>query len=728
MKSLAFRIWLFAVAAACTASAAELRVTLVTPDASGPLPISGILTLRPLGDYDHATIRHSLNEGSAIHLPAGSWEVRYEASGWWHAPQYVVVTDKGAEVALRVRPAGQLAFHVVAADGRPRTSLALNLREGSGSGAVTIEVACPVDKKHNAVCSLPAGQFDLQLSVGNALSQFLGNLAVPAGKVRKIPLGVFRDGSALHGWVTVAKGVPPPREPVRVTLTQVSETRLQMPGIVRTGVADKKGFFRFQDISTGRYEIAATTTGLASERILERVRSSTEVALSQDLVLQAQKVVKVRITPPADPSGEPWRVKLARAGAGRTVTIGDGLTDGAGAWTSPEAPSGGYSVRVGRTDGSGWDEKLIQLADADLTVDFDLSPILIRGEVSLRGKPVTGAVTFGMPHGVVSTQFAVSQEGTFEGYVSKRTAYDLYFETEGPTIAHRFADVVPHEEGDGTWTIKLELPATVLEGIVVDDTGNPVKDAEVVAVPPQGARERPLGAWSSADGTFELVGLDPGRYRVSATSAGGRSTPLELTLRTDDVTSVRLIIAKDALITGRVLLPSLAPIAGARLQGYPTGLPMSVIDTVVTGADGNFQYQLPAGTKEADLLVLPPGAGLTLTHVAVGTSPLVITCSLASGTLVVDVPTRDGLPVGIFLMHNGAAALIGSFLNAWPTNSVNAGENRQQIEIGNVETGIWSVCLGKITPQASRPVIPSSCSPGGYLAPFGELRLTIPPP
>jgi Carboxypeptidase regulatory-like domain len=705
------------------AGAAELTLTLLPAGGAVP-PEHGVVTLRRLDAGDQPIVRQVLSGAAGISLTPGTWEAHFEAPGWWHAPQTAIVTDRGAAIALRIRPAGRLAFHVEAADGRARSSLQLRLREEVGGAAATFDLPCPVDKEHNAICVLPAGRFDLQVSIEHALSQFLSDQPVIAGKQTRVPLALFHDGSALHGWLTFARGVRQPKEPVRIQLTQIWEGRLVMPGVTRSTVAGRKGFFRFQDLPPGRYELTATAPGLISERIIARVRSSTEVALPDDLVLKAPRRLKVRATPAADPAGEPWRVKLVRTGLVRQSTIGDGLTDAAGVWSSAETPPGSYSLSVGRTDGSGWDAKLIQVTDADLTVDFDLSPIRIRGQVSLRGKPVAGLLTFGTPHGSVAIELPVSASGSFEGHVARREAYDLFFETEQPTIAHRFSGVVAHEGADGTWELELELPATVLEGIVVDEAGAPVKNAEVVAAPPQGARERPPSAWSDANGAFDLVALDPGPYKVSATSPGGRSIPVEVSLKTDDVLSIRLLLTRDTEIQGRVLLETGAPIPGARIQAYPTGVPMSMIGTTVTDQDGAFRYPLPAGAREADLLILPPGAGLSLQHVILGPSLLTVTCSPAGGTLTLEVPSRDGLPISIFLLHNGAAALVGSFLNAWPATITSAGENRQQIEVENVEPGTYSVCYGT-SPAGSRPIATSSCSPAGYLAPFGDLRLAI---
>jgi hypothetical protein len=141
-----------------------------------------------------------------------------------------------------------------------------------------------------------------------------------------------------------------------------------------------------------------------------------------------------------------------------------------------------------------------------------------------------------------------------------------------------------------------------------------------------------------------------------------------------------------------------------------------------------FHCRLPSGTKEADLLIQPPGAGLIIGRFPVGETPLVITASVAVGSLTLDVPSRDGLPISIFLMHNGGSAMVGMFLHTWPTRMVPIASDRLQIDIDRVEPGTYAVCFGKLGPQQTLPIIPSACSPAGYLAPFGQLRLAIPKP
>ena len=114
--------------------------------------------------------------------------------------------------------------------------------------------------------------------------------------------------------------------------------------------------------------------------------------------------------------------------------------------------------------------------------------------------------------------------------------------------------------------LEFELqPALRIEGRLVDDSGQPVPRGVVLARPAKDARARPETADVRADGSFELGGLGPGTWTVTARSDGyapaartapeldaeGRAEPLEL------------VLERGLAVTVRVTTPGGTPVEGA---------------------------------------------------------------------------------------------------------------------------------------------------------------------
>jgi len=94
--------------------------------------------------------------------------------------------------------------------------------------------------------------------------------------------------------------------------------------------------------------------------------------------------------------------------------------------------------------------------------------------------------------------------------------------------AFSFAAVYPSFAGqiDSSKTTALNL-----QGIVTDQAGNPVGDALVQLEQQSGAP--PAQVQSGADGTFHLMKIPAGSYRLTARKAGLKSAPISITLGPD---------------------------------------------------------------------------------------------------------------------------------------------------------------------------------------------------
>ncbi|HEX3528093.1 MAG TPA: carboxypeptidase regulatory-like domain-containing protein, partial [Thermoanaerobaculia bacterium] len=114
-------------------------------------------------------------------------------------------------------------------------------------------------------------------------------------------------------------------------------------------------------------------------------------------------------------------------------------------------------------------------------------------------------------------------------------------------------------------------PATVLNGMVTDETGHPVPGAEIRAQ--QADRRRPqaddssLSVRSGADGRFRLAGLAAGEmFEVTAQREGFATATLPVEASHAGKSSpLRIVLRRGALLAGRVVNAGGEPVAGAEI-------------------------------------------------------------------------------------------------------------------------------------------------------------------
>ncbi|MCG8425242.1 MAG: carboxypeptidase regulatory-like domain-containing protein [Proteobacteria bacterium] len=229
-----------------------------------------------------------------------------------------------------------------------------------------------------------------------------------------------------------------------------------------------------------------------------------------------------------------------------------------------------------------------------------------------------------------------------------------------------------------------------LRGAVFDAAGNPVQRAEITAefelgpgvegLASAGRAHRAPGpdagsggdtgfvttatisATSGQDGTFELVGLDAGRYRLRVEGAGLFTSEV----RFFDVPAdgIRLIVARKVSVRGNVVTESGAPAAGiaVTISGESLAMPLSVASDELGRfefdglQEGMFRVWAAAGARAARAVrVSRLGSGpfgairLALEPAAVVTGRVVerktgrgIAAAIALSATTTDEPTRHG--------------------------------------------------------------------------------------
>ena len=224
--------------------------------------------------------------------------------------------------------------------------------------------------------------------------------------------------------------------------------------------------------------------------------------------------------------------------------------------------------------------------------------------------------------------------------------YRLIARREGLVGLGGTVSLVPLQVVSGR-EVRLE-PGVELSGLIVDGQGRGVVGARirlwannlVSAWPPEGT--------SQADGSFRLVGVVPGSYRLSVTAERTSHAGLErpLLIGPGGLTALRLVVTAVPAITGLVRGIDGTPVPGVLVRldrNDRNGIDMP---QVMTGADGRFRL---SGTPadQGTVVAWDPRQGVASAAVpASSLSPSPLVLQLQTGASVVGyIRYRDGTPV-----------------------------------------------------------------------------------
>jgi hypothetical protein len=239
---------------------------------------------------------------------------------------------------------------------------------------------------------------------------------------------------------------------------------------------------------------------------------------------------------------------------------------------------------------------------------------VVRGHVVVRDtrKPVAGAIVSG------ASIVVADENGAFE--FRRLAAMEHRFNARALGYATRTATHVLVTPGQVVEGIELEVErAYSLSGRVVDKSGHGIEDVSVIA-----ARTRAPwndSASTDASGSFEIVGLNPGEYLLTAVNDTNQvkiDTPIAIS--DEDVGDVVIEIDVGVTISGRVE-PAMAAVVGLQLaveDGSDLNQYARAHKTrVATDATGAFTLEgIPNGNFEVIAVTADGHFGLTPITVA----------------------------------------------------------------------------------------------------------------
>lgn len=726
-----------------SASLFGLEVRVVECDAVGDRPLR-LIAQPPSGqkavevEIERRFVTLELGDGE------GPWDLRIAAPGLWSEERRVrqsVARPVDLHVWREARLAGMVS--VPKAESTP-DQIIWRLRpvrrhgpsEAARCSVEELLVSCPVGERGAFDCPLPAGRWNLHAKAeGWAARHFWAVELAPGMEVDlgRLPL---RHGATLLGEVTTVDGPALP-EATRVELRPMGvldhdpEVIRERRSLVLSARLNEQGYFLFEDVPPGLYEVEAHQPGYSVARVAPvEVRADLETTILQPLVLAAPIHLTVVVDPPGAPNGRPWRVRLDPAGA--TTAAGgevfEGKTDEEGRWTSPALGVGDYLVRVldgggnalaieGPTSFAGREDPVVHVA---------LDLVEIAGVVRLGDEPLAADLWFGGQTGAQKVHVTSDREGRFEAVLPRDGSWRLDVFAPRDQVSARGLSVEV-EEGDDD--LLIELPATELLGSVVDVNGAPVPEARVQVV--RVGEGGPFLTATDREGRFLVRGISPATYWLEAVS-GERSSAMHTVTVTEDVTHppVRLIIEHRVVLDGRVVAEGGA-VAGAAVVALPliaNGGMGPAADTV-SGVDGRFALRLSPDTTETLLVVMPLGFGLTLERIEIGgerAGPVEVRAAPAEGVVRLAPPNQGDGEVALLVLSGEPLDL--HLLRQWAALHGAEPAESDELRIPALPSGPYAFCT--MTMDEALLVVagrarPTRCTTG-VLSPGGELALPAP--
>jgi protocatechuate 3,4-dioxygenase beta subunit len=610
-----------------------------------------------------------------VDLPAGAhmpWNVA-PPEGWLSVrPVPPLVVPQTAPLEIELVPSQSIAGRVVDAEGRPVANAALRVesflpeRSGRRGFSTATDGTFRID-------GLASGVYDLTAEASGYQPATRRGVEVPGPGDAPIVL-VLERGAALAGRVTDPNGVPLSEANVRL------HDATRQLGQART---DAQGHYRIDGLPLGRVS-ATPSAGHRSGAVRDVVLEPGENTL--DLVVEPHSLfVRGRVLDPGGAPAPHAQVDAWSNGQRRRRA----RTDEHGAFEIPVEDSGSLvlSARLDRVGGS----RKVTVEITDSTIEgivLHIEPgATVRGrvlglELDELAQARVQAIPIGL-HGYSGAPAPVDLEGRFvlTGLYAGRweiRADAGAFRGSGRVLASEVVEVELGSEIEVVLDV-VERDRFRLTGVVTL-AGEPVAGAWVSV----SSFSRPGGGntTTAGDGTFEMTGLAPARYRMQVSALPRPPHRLELDLQRNEHVEIELPLQR---LSGRVVdRDSGDPVPWATVQlREQSGEPAFDRRRTLSDAHGRFALEgIAAGSYQLE--VSAEGYAIRHLDLALGETDHDVMVELEPGSgvvLLVSQPDQRPPPgVEVTVFDPAGRLLLG--------RRVSAGEGGR-VELRDLPAGTW---------------------------------------
>lgn len=692
------------VAVAATARI-DIRTT-ATPPVTGKLMLRSV---RPEATGEKA-VAVRVPGTAEVEVDEGMYIAELNADGAWLSPQVVTIRD-GITIALQARPTGMIG-------GTSSPASPVEIRFTSTTEPLIAGEARCVNEKESFRCVLPAGTFDLRVGADGYVPQYRFATEVQAARTERIGTVALVPGGSIAGQLESESG--------EARNAKLSLARADGKGAPSALKVTSRGFFSVGPLPPGDYVLTAAQKGLVSVPVTVNVRDGAEARLREAIVLAKPRRLAVIISPPIDPIAVGWEVGLRQLGPPKSAPrlVAEGAASLDGSWSADGLLPGRYEIMVRPKGGPVWHVEALDIEDALTTRQVLVQSIRFEGTVRYGDAPLAAKLRFRGDHDIVSIPWRSDERGEFHGYMAipKEKRWIVSVTADVPAIDVTLHDVPMHlNEAEGVARIAIELPATVIEGTVIDERNAPVKHA-LINVEPRDPRSAGTQVTSDERGEFTVSALAPGAYRVTAAAYLQESEAVEIAVAEngDEPPPLRLQVKSYRKWAGRITTTRGQPIQDARIIAAAVDVPVVSAYPAHSDADGRFVLLVPASARLFDMIVAPRGYVYNYFRRPFS-DELNIVVNPAGGTLVVDVPDDRSLEAAIW--HNGSVLSGHSFLSTWVAELAQNASGTTRLRIPQLDPGLYTLCLVPAGTAATSVAGPHCQST--YVAPFNETSVTL---
>jgi hypothetical protein len=418
-----------------------------------------------------------------------------------------------------------------------------------------------------------------------------------------------------------------------------------------TATSDATGNARLPGLGSHFHLVEVTAANMARARISLMLGHDPSGTIERTVTLHRGASVSGIVVGPDDRPVADATIEIEMIGdrwAARATS------DSSGAWHVAAIGAGKYLVRAtSKTYGPASDISLTldgATPRRDILVKLAFDAQLVGTVVDVNGAPIAAAVVTAGTSITQSYSALTDSSGRFELLGIKAGTYNVLAQSGSRASASTRTTIANDQRVD----TKLVVEEASIAGIVVDRDGHPVGEARVSAIPTGHIESRANFGDDVTDsrGRFDLGGLEPGQYRVSATWAGQEERRLDggELVKTGD-RNVKLVLAKPATLTGRVLLDGAPmPYYGMLVTEHPE-FPFIGIPNAVRSIDGRFTVRAISPGRWGVVLLGPGTARKTISNVNVEDS---------KATDLGDIAMAHGQHVSGHVRDSSGAAVAGA--------------------------------------------------------------------